>query len=172
MGKRIKCCHTCDHCVYIGEGDYICDKGSPFIVMEDHCPSVNYCACNNPRLFKEAQQLTDELNDTELNDTQDNKKNVKEVNEMNKKCNEVRKHIFEEMLKVKDDALSLREFLGTAICDGGCPRFKEGCIATCKLCKAIEDYISETDAYSKKVAYDRLKSVVGCFVHENLKGGA
>ena len=168
MGKRIKCCDTCDCCVYIGEGDYICDKGTPFIVKEDHCPSEYYCACNNPRIFKEAQQLTEDCNDTELSDS--HQKTTEEVMKMTKE-DEVRKHIFGLMEQAKDQEILLREVLGMAICDGGCPRYKDDCEKTCKLGKAIEEYISETDAYSKKVAYNRLKSIVGCAVHENLKGG-
>ena len=41
-----KICSTCANCVYIGEGDYICDVDEPIIVMEDHMPNENYCACN------------------------------------------------------------------------------------------------------------------------------
>lgn len=68
--NKFKCCHYCSCCVYIGEGDYICDKGIPFIVMEDHCPSDFYGACNDPLKYKEAQQLTEDLNnDDELSDT-------------------------------------------------------------------------------------------------------
>lgn len=167
MGKRIRCCDTCDCCVYIGEGDYICDKGTPFIVKEDHCPSDYYCACNNPRIFKEAQQVTEEFNNDELSDTlKDNKEVMKMMKE-----SEVRKHIFEEMEELKKDPQGLREFLGIAICDGGCPRFKDNCMLTCSLRKVLEEYISEQDPFSKKMAYNRLKSVVGCYVHENLKGG-
>lgn len=40
-----KICNTCDHCIYIGEGDYICDANEPIIVMEDHCPNDNFWYC-------------------------------------------------------------------------------------------------------------------------------
>lgn len=41
-----KVCVNCDHCIYIGEGDYICDADDkPIIVMEDHCPNDNYLCC-------------------------------------------------------------------------------------------------------------------------------
>lgn len=61
--RRIRVCHNCSCCVYIGEGDYICDRGVPFIVMEDHCPSDFYCACKDPKLYEEAQQRTLALNE-------------------------------------------------------------------------------------------------------------
>lgn len=41
-----KICSNCANCVYIGEGDYICDVDEPIIVMEDHMPNENFCACN------------------------------------------------------------------------------------------------------------------------------
>ena len=41
-----KICSTCANCVYIGEGDYICDVDEPILVMEDHMPNENYCCCN------------------------------------------------------------------------------------------------------------------------------
>lgn len=41
-----KICCNCAHCVYIGEGDYICDVDEPILVMEDHMPNENFCACN------------------------------------------------------------------------------------------------------------------------------
>ena len=41
-----KICITCDHCIYIGEGDYICDSGDiPVIIMEEHLPNDNYWCC-------------------------------------------------------------------------------------------------------------------------------
>ena len=42
-----KICCNCAHCVYIGEGDYICDVDEPILVMEDHVPNENFCACND-----------------------------------------------------------------------------------------------------------------------------
>lgn len=41
-----KICDTCINCVYIGEGDYICDIDEPVLVIEEHCPNDNYCYCN------------------------------------------------------------------------------------------------------------------------------
>ncbi len=37
----------CDHCVYIGEGDFICDKGpgEPVIVVENWEPNENAGRC-------------------------------------------------------------------------------------------------------------------------------
>lgn len=45
--KQPKICNTCANCIYIGEGDYICiADNEPIIVMEDHTPNENFCACN------------------------------------------------------------------------------------------------------------------------------
>ena len=44
--EKIKICSTCANCIYIGEGDYICDVDEPILVMEDHMPNENFCACN------------------------------------------------------------------------------------------------------------------------------
>lgn len=37
----------CDHCIYIGEGDFICDDapGRPVTVVEDWQPNENYMQC-------------------------------------------------------------------------------------------------------------------------------
>lgn len=43
---KSKICLTCANCIYIGEGDYICDVDEPVLVMEDHTPNDNYCYCN------------------------------------------------------------------------------------------------------------------------------
>ena len=52
MKKRKKYQHRdkprmCDHCVYIGEGDFICDKGpgEPVIVVEDWVPNEDAGRC-------------------------------------------------------------------------------------------------------------------------------
>lgn len=37
-------CYNCGHCVYIGEGDYICDM-SHGIVMEDWIPADDFYSC-------------------------------------------------------------------------------------------------------------------------------
>ena len=162
MSKKIKSCHNCSHCIYIGEGDYICDKGSPFICMEEHSPSIYYGACNDPELWREAQSCVD---DDELSDTQQKSDfTKKEVILM--KSEETRLYIFKQMESLKDNPDALREFLGIAICDGGCPKFKDDCVSTCKLRKYLEDYISEVDAYSKQVKYNELKAVVGSTVYK------
>lgn len=36
---------TCANCIYIGEGDYICDSNM-VTVMEDFTPNDNYNYCN------------------------------------------------------------------------------------------------------------------------------
>lgn len=43
--EKIKICNTCANCVYIGEGDYICDVDEPILVMEDHIPNENFICC-------------------------------------------------------------------------------------------------------------------------------
>ena len=161
MNKKIRSCHNCSHCIYIGEGDYICDKGSPFICMEEHSPSIYYGACNDSVTWREAQSCVD---DDELSDTQQKSDfTKKEVILM--KSEETRLYIFKQMESLKDNPDALREFLGIAICDGGCPKFKDDCVSTCKLRKYLEDYISEEDAYSKQVKYNQLKAVVGSTVY-------
>ena len=43
----------CDHCIYIGDGDFICDRypdenGNPAIlVVENWMPNANYLKCKN-----------------------------------------------------------------------------------------------------------------------------
>lgn len=39
------CCYNCEHCIYIGEGDYICDENNE-IVIEDWMPTDDYVWCN------------------------------------------------------------------------------------------------------------------------------
>lgn len=44
--EEIKICNNCSHCIYVGEGDYICDVDDmPIIVMEDHQPNENFICC-------------------------------------------------------------------------------------------------------------------------------
>ena len=49
MGKKqktdIQICCNCANCIYIGEGDYICDVDEPILVMEDHVPNENFICC-------------------------------------------------------------------------------------------------------------------------------
>ena len=36
MSEEVRTCETCDHCVYIGEGDFICDRrDEPVLVIDD-----------------------------------------------------------------------------------------------------------------------------------------
>ena len=63
--KKIKCCHYCDCCVYIGEGDYVCDRYYPFIVMEDHCPNDNYGLCNDKEKWQRVQDEFEDFDDEE-----------------------------------------------------------------------------------------------------------
>ena len=59
---RHKCCDTCPHCTYIGEGDFICDRGVPFFVKSDWVSTKYYNACKDKDLFEKAQRLTEEVN--------------------------------------------------------------------------------------------------------------
>lgn len=43
--KTPKICNTCDNCVYICEGDFICDEHQ-VLVMEDFTPTDEFCCCN------------------------------------------------------------------------------------------------------------------------------
>ena len=43
--EKIKICNTCANCIYIGEGDYICNVDEPILVMEDHMPNENFIYC-------------------------------------------------------------------------------------------------------------------------------
>ena len=54
QAKKMKVCspETCDHCMYIGEGDFICFKGidevnklEGVVVMEDWEPTDMYLHC-------------------------------------------------------------------------------------------------------------------------------
>jgi len=45
-----KCCDTCEYCMYICEGDYICDvevdEGATVqLIKEDHTPTDHYFWC-------------------------------------------------------------------------------------------------------------------------------
>lgn len=41
----------CDNCIYIGDGDFICDRGpgEPVLVVEDWEPNENYLMCRRNR---------------------------------------------------------------------------------------------------------------------------
>ena len=52
--EEVKICLNCSHCIYIGEGDYICDADdTPIVVMEEHCPNDNYWYCAGSEWEKE-----------------------------------------------------------------------------------------------------------------------
>lgn len=37
-------CETCDFCVYVGEGDFVCDRGDELeLVIEGWCPVREPC---------------------------------------------------------------------------------------------------------------------------------
>lgn len=40
----VKNCYCCDHCVYIGEGGYMCDVCSE-IVVDDWAPTEDFYIC-------------------------------------------------------------------------------------------------------------------------------
>ena len=44
MGKP-KMCQDCEHCIYICDGDFICDMDEPVLVMEDYTPTEDYLYC-------------------------------------------------------------------------------------------------------------------------------
>jgi len=47
--KKKKKCETCDECVYIGDGDYVCTKEIPArVVLVNHStPEEDYLWCKN-----------------------------------------------------------------------------------------------------------------------------
>lgn len=45
--ERRDCCESCGHCLYIGEGDFICDAGDrPVMVISDFMPMPKYRYCD------------------------------------------------------------------------------------------------------------------------------
>lgn len=44
--RKPKMCQNCEHCVYICEGDFICDMDEPILVMEDYTPTEDYLYCD------------------------------------------------------------------------------------------------------------------------------
>ena len=38
-------CHNCDCCIYIGEGDSICDADEPRMILADWEPTNDYWYC-------------------------------------------------------------------------------------------------------------------------------
>lgn len=45
MNKKQIQCEYCEHCLPIGEGDHICDKEEPIIIIEEYAPNENYGWC-------------------------------------------------------------------------------------------------------------------------------
>ncbi len=44
MSDRPRTCESCDECVYVGEGDFICDvDDEPVFVIEDWCEMREPC---------------------------------------------------------------------------------------------------------------------------------
>lgn len=43
--KGAKMCQNCEHCIYLCEGDFICDMDEPVLVMEDFEPTDDYMSC-------------------------------------------------------------------------------------------------------------------------------
>lgn len=36
----------CEHCIYIGEGDFVCDKNDDYVtIIEDFIPTDDYLRC-------------------------------------------------------------------------------------------------------------------------------
>lgn len=56
--SKFKLCIDCSYCIPIGEGDHICNKGVPFCVLDEYCPTEYYAACKDPKIFQMAQQNT------------------------------------------------------------------------------------------------------------------
>lgn len=45
--ENIKTCENCINCIYIGEGDFICDVDSPpKVILTDFTPTDEYWYCN------------------------------------------------------------------------------------------------------------------------------
>lgn len=45
---------VCDNCLYIGEGDFICDKYSlPILVIDDWYPNENFLKCKKEAAGKQ-----------------------------------------------------------------------------------------------------------------------
>ena len=40
----VKCCFECDHCLYIGEGDHICDVNNE-VITSDWEPTEKFYCC-------------------------------------------------------------------------------------------------------------------------------
>jgi hypothetical protein len=44
MGKP-KMCQNCEHCIYLCEGDFICDMDEPTLIIEEWQPTKDYYNC-------------------------------------------------------------------------------------------------------------------------------
>lgn len=45
--KKTRACDpaVCDECQYIGEGDFVCMKGDPVLVIDEWVPTDQYLRC-------------------------------------------------------------------------------------------------------------------------------
>ena len=46
--KKERRCFSCDHCIYIGEGGYICDLNNE-VVIDDWTPTEEFNSCEKPK---------------------------------------------------------------------------------------------------------------------------
>lgn len=57
LQKLLKKCEDCDECVYIGEGDYACMKGTPKIVITEFIiATTDYGKCSKKKATKDTDQ--------------------------------------------------------------------------------------------------------------------
>lgn len=59
MPPKRKDCYACEHCVYLGDGGYMCDLTND-IVIEDWQPDDAFYRCDG----KKFEAIQEELNDT------------------------------------------------------------------------------------------------------------
>lgn len=51
---KAKGCHNCARCIYIGDGDYLCDDDTPHIVIYAFsAPTEHFLACEGRRWKKQ-----------------------------------------------------------------------------------------------------------------------
>lgn len=43
--KIIMSCHECEHCEYVGEGDYVCDQDYSIVLTDWNTPTEDYLHC-------------------------------------------------------------------------------------------------------------------------------
>ena len=55
-------CYDCVHCIYIGEGDSICDAGDvPRLVLEDWTPADDFLWCASSEFESDEEGEEDEI---------------------------------------------------------------------------------------------------------------